>query len=566
MKSGVLWGAAYVSLFSTGVAFGQASPQVAASLSQSAHSPVGAWEGEVDTGKWPLFIALGIEPVTTGLGGKLEFLGQTAPLVPFSSDGSAFRIKAGKYIELVGRREGEVLVGHLIEGKDQLPFRLRAVPIYPKPRDRLEAWAQDLDALENRFLPADRSFSPGERALFQERLADIRAQLPQLTDAEVTMKMAAAIALAGNPHTRLYLLRNATELRRMPIRLWWFHDGLRVVRATDEHKKLVGCRVDSIGGRPARIARDMVAPAFAGTPSWVDYKSVYSLTSPEALKGTGVVENMESIDYGLSGCVLAGRVNLKPLPLVRSEDSVEAWWDLTPLHSSGGAGWVQALQSSRTKLPLYLQNPNKNYWFRYLPDSRTLYFQYNRSSDMKEENTEAFTNRLVAELQKQPMKSLVIDFRFNTGGNLHLGADLMKKLQAQTKGMDRWIITGRSTFSAGITHVASWREAGNVMIVGEPVGDGMEFWSEGGNIKLPNSGYDAHFANGRHSYSPAPCPAGIYCYDLSAASLDPEAPIFVTWAQYSSGRDPAMEFILSKATKRKSLSTRQALKRNYRRS
>jgi hypothetical protein len=297
----------------------------------------------------------------------------------------------------------------------------------------------------------------------------------------------------------------------------------------------------------------MVAPAFAGPPSWVDYKSVYSLTSPEALKGKGVVKEMESVAYGLSGCVAAGNVTLKPLPLVRSEDSVEAWWDLAPSHSSAAPGWVQALQPSRAKLPLYLRNPNSNYWFQYLPDSRSLYFQYNRSSDMKGETTEAFTKRLIDELQKQPVKALVIDFRFNTGGNLHLGADLMKKLQEQTSGIDRWIITGRSTFSAGITHVASWREAGNVTIIGEPVGDGMEFWSEGGNIKLPNSGYDAHFANGRHSYSPAPCPVGIYCYNLSAASLDPDVPISLTWSQYNSGRDAAMEFILSKGVnKRKS--------------
>jgi hypothetical protein len=550
MKTGVLCGAACAALFSSAAAFGQPSSQVPASAqSQSTNTPVGGWEGEVDTGKWPLFIALLIEPVTSGLGGKLEFLGQSVPLDPFTAEGSAFRIKVGKYIELVGRREGETLVGHLNEGKEKLPFRLRAIPTYSKPRDRVEAWSQDLDALEKRFLPADRSFSPGERILFQEHLADIRAQLPQLTDAEVTMKMAAAIALADNPHTRLYLLRNATELRRMPIRLWWFHDGLRVVRTTKEHQQLLGCRVDSIGGRPSRIARDMVAPAFAGPPSWVDYKSVYSLTSPEALKGTGVVRDMESVDYALSGCDAAGRVSLKPLPLVRSEDSVEAWWDLTPLHSSAGAGWVQALQSSRKKLPLYLRNPNSNYWFEYLPDGQTLYFQYNRSSDMKGENTEAFTKRLMTELQRRPVKAVVIDFRFNTGGNLHLGADLMKKLQEQTKGMDRWIITGRSTFSAGITHVASWREAGNVTIVGEPVGDDMEFWSEGGNIKLPNSGYDAHFANGRHSYSPAPCPAEIYCYNLSAASLDPDVPISLTWAQYSSGRDPAMDFVMTRRPK-----------------
>lgn len=358
------------------------------------------------------------------------------------------------------------------------------------------------------------------------------------------MKMASAIALANNPHTRLYLLRNATELRRMPIRLWWFRDGLYVVRAMKQHSNLLGCRVETIGGRPARIARDMVAPAFAGTPSWTDYKSVYSLTSPEALQGMGVTANLEQVEYGLSGCGSAGTVTIKPLPLQRSEDSVEAWWDLSPLHPGPGAGWVQALEPARDKLPLYLRNPTRNYWFEYLPKSGILYFQHNRSSDAADEKTSAFGERLLAELDRHPVKALVIDYRFNTGGDFTLSADLIKKLQQRTSGIKRWIITGAATFSAGITDVASWRQAGDVTIVGEPVGDTLEYWSEGGNIKLPNSGYDAHFANGLHSYSLGPCPAGLYCFDINSPSLDPDVPVSATWSDYQAGIDPAMAAIL----------------------
>jgi hypothetical protein len=547
MKKRQFLATALCALFASGAIPSDAPGQRVANLATS--SPmIGGWEGEADTGKWPLFLNIEIEGGGERLGGKLKVLGQTALLSAVAVQGEAFTIRVGTNLILEGRLEGDALVGRLEEnGKTNYPFSLRRVAAYPKPNNRVEAWAQDLDALEKRFLPADRSFSPGERALFLEALADLRADLPKLTDAQVTMRMASAIAIAKNPHTRLYLLRNRTELRRMPIRLWWFSDGLYVVRAREEHRKLLGCRVDLIGGKPTRLARDMVAPAFAGTPSWIDYKSVYSLTSPEALQGMGVTAAADSVEYGLSGCAAAGRVTLKPLPLVRSQDAVEAWWDLSPVHPSAGEGWVQALQSSKSKLPLYLRHPTLNYWFEYLPASGVVYFQYNRSSNAAEESTEAFGKRLLAALDQHPVKALVIDYRFNTGGNLNLGADLMKKLQERTKGMQRWIITGRSTFSAGITHVASWREAGDVTIVGEPVGDTMEFWSEGGNIKLPNSGYDAHFANGRHSYSPKPCPEGIYCYGLDATSIEPDIYVTSSWAEYRVGRDPAMSIILDRA-------------------
>lgn len=81
-------------------------------------------------------------------------------------------------------------------------------------------------------------------------------------------------------------------------------------------------------------------------------------------------------------------------------------------------------------------------------------------------------------------------------------------------------------------------------VIAEPVGDHLDYWSEGGNITLPNSGLDAHFANGFHSYSPAPCPADVPCVlDLSVASLAPAIHVQTTWADYATGIDPVMSAI-----------------------
>jgi hypothetical protein len=49
-----------------------------------------------------------------------------------------------------------------------------------------------------------------------------------------------------------------------------------------------------------------------------------------------------------------------------------------------------------------------------------------------------------------------MDVRFNTGGNLLLASDLMRTLQERTRGIERFVITGRAAFSAGITAAAAW--------------------------------------------------------------------------------------------------------------
>lgn len=506
----------------------------------------GSWEGEMTTPRWPQFMTLTLRPGSPEAS-TLQILGQTLKASEARVAGDSVAVKIGEgegAVFIDGALRERVLAGRLRQGKDTLAFTLRRVPDYPKPRDRVEAWQQDIDALTTRFLELDRTFHAAERTSFLARLADTRGRLAELNDDEVTVRLASAIALGNNAHTRLYLLRNATELRRLPVRLWWFSDGLYVVRTTPEHRALLGCRVDAVAGVGAREARERVAPLFAGNRSWGDYMSVYSLTSPEVLRGLGMISSTDSVALRVSRCGGRSRAAVRPLPLARRERATEAWWDLTPRHPGIDSTWVQALAGS--ELPLYLRDPTRNYWFEYLPESGVLYFQYNRSQDAPDESTARFGERLLAAIARNRPRAFVMDVRFNTGGNLTLAAELMKKLQEETRGIPRYIVTGRATFSAGISQVASWRQAGDVTIVGEPVGDELEMWAEGGNVRLPNSGFNAHFANGAHSYSPAPCPANTPCYDLSSPPVTPDIPAVASWADYRAGRDPAMNAILAR--------------------
>jgi hypothetical protein len=235
-----------------------------------------------------------------------------------------------------------------------------------------------------------------------------------------------------------------------------------------------------------RHARDRVAAAFAGNPSWTDYKSTYFLTSPEALYGFHVTPELEPVELQLSQC------RARP----------------------------------------------------FLPRDGILYFQYNRASAMSDDPMPEFAGRLLAALDSLRPRAFVLDLRFNTGGNLDLAEELIANLEERTRHIPRFAITGHATFSAGITAVAAWKAAGDLTIVGEPIGDELDTWSEGGNIILPNSGFAAHFANAFHSYSEAPCPADVPCFlDLSAPDLRPNIPIASLWADYAAGIDVAIEAI-----------------------
>jgi hypothetical protein len=518
-----------------------AAPQDTA-LTAAPERVAGTWEGEFETARAPVFLTMQLEHGPSGWNGNVSVLGRTMPAVAVvPNDSGMTMVLIPDRFAVEAWQRGDRLVGVLSEGAQRFPLELIRVPQYPKPTTRAEAWRQDLDALRSRFLRVDRSFSPAERAQFLEQITDLSASLERSTDPEIIMRMASAVALSGNAHTRLYLLRNRTELRRLPVRVWWFSDGLRVIRTTAAHRNLLGCRIDAIGGVDARRARERVAAAIAGNVSWTDYMSTYFLTSPEALFGFSITPALESVELQLSQCRgQPFRATIAPLPLVRRQTPVEAWWDISPAHRDDG--WTHALANDE-RVPLALRHPERHYWFTYLPDG-TLYFQYNRAMEMPDERMPAFSARLLAAIDSRPPRAFVMDVRFNTGGDLGLTRDLIAKLEARTRGMPRFAITGRATFSAGITAIAAWKTVGDLTIVGEPIGDALDVWSEGGNIILPNSGFAAHFANAYHSYSTAPCPADVPCYlDLSAPDLRPDIPAISRWADYAASIDVAMEAI-----------------------
>ena len=144
------------------------------------------------------------------------------------------------------------------------------------------------------------------------------------------------------------------------------------------------------------------------------------------------------------------------------------------------------------------------------------------------------------------MRRLIIDLRFNTGGDLGLGRAAMEALRtlAHAKGADVVVISGRATFSAGLFHLLEWKTWG-ARIVGEPPGDELDFWSEGGNIILPNSGLYVHYANGFHAYSTHDYPdLKPYFGDLNVDSAAPDVVAPMTWEAYRRGEDPALSVAL----------------------
>ena len=149
-----------------------------------------------------------------------------------------------------------------------------------------------------------------------------------------------------------------------------------------------------------------------------------------------------------------------------------------------------------------------------------------------------FVSQLADAVKRNPPKAFIVDLRFNTGGDLNLATPLVNTIAPLLRGIQVFVLTGRATFSAGITHAAQWKQRGAALI-GEPVGDGLDFWSEGGNLLLPHSQLAVHYTNGFHKCSQREYPSlKPYYFELQVGSLAPDAVVETTWDDYKAGRDP----------------------------
>jgi len=177
--------------------------------------------------------------------------------------------------------------------------------------------------------------------------------------------------------------------------------------------------------------------------------------------------------------------------------------------------------------------------------------QFNRAVDTPGgETIAAWSARLLAEIERQPPRRLLFDLRFNTGGDLTRARPLVDALAASALGGAPGrlaVLSGESTFSAGITPLAVLRGTGRAVVVGRPPGDGTDFWAEGGNVVLPRSRLVLHYADGLHSYSGRAREAGLDQHidlGLAVPDLAPDLPVRSTWRDYAAGRDADVEAVL----------------------
>ena len=353
---------------------------------------------------------------------------------------------------------------------------------------RDEGWRTDLRLLAREL--KRRAYAPFaliSEEDFDREVARLDGQIPGLTDTQIIVAMMRLTALLDDGHAGIRMPDGNPELSRLvQLEFFLFAEGLFVIAAGPGYSRLLGAEVETIGGRTVDEAVAALGPLIAR-----DNDQQVKFQVPAFLRRTAIL-------HGLGLTADLGRVTLA----VRFPDgsSGEATVDAVPGRfrwDRHPPGWTRLADTVTERLsevsgspPLYLRHRELPYWFEYLPAADLVYFQYNAVADHPAEPFAAFCDRLFAFIAARQPARLVIDLRWNGGGNTFLSQALLHHLIRHPEISRRgalFVIIGRLTFSAAQNTATAIGRETEPIFVGEPTGSRPNFTGETIPFELPYS-------------------------------------------------------------------------------
>lgn len=406
----------------------------------------------------------------------------------------------------------------------------------------------DLTQFRSAFMGFDRSFADSARKRAESQLRVLEGALDTIGAARFELELARIAALADNGHSGAIASVRARRYNRVPIRVLPFGDAFHVVRATRVNADLLGARLVAIDGRAITDARTVAHSLTGGTAKRRDLAAPFFFESPQQLHAFGLARATTGATYAFEmpgGQRVERRLDAMP---AGAGATVETGRLFYPQPVAGeDETWSTLL--SPTNAPWSLQDFDARFRLRRAPELDAVIVELRQNFSSRDTDIGTFLRGVEAELRRDQPKNLVLDMRMNGGGNLQLTRDFMRNLPSLIPGRI-FVLTSPWTFSAAISSVGYLEQAApdRVTIVGEIVGDRLDFWAEGGPVTLTNTGImfgrstERHdYANGCRAYSD--CHRPVVNYPIAVRTLAPDIVAPWTVDSYRTGRDPAMDAV-----------------------
>ena len=392
-----------------------------------------------------------------------------------------------------------------------------------------EQWQSDITYLINEMAKVHLNpYHKTTKENFEEISTVLKGKMSSMSDNEIITELARLTALIGDGHTALNIFgfhenssTSGVKFHIFPLRVYIFPEGLYVTGAAPQYNKVQGSRILKINGMDFNEVIEKVKPLVPCDNEYsAKFNIPYYLVIPEFLNGLGIIPDINSME-------------LTVMKADGKEESVKVnSIEMANMQHNSGA-------SDDNGLPLYMRNDEKNYWFEYLNDSKTLYINYKRVLIDPKDSLKYFCKRIEEFAKTNDIERTVIDIRNNGGGNNGTCQPFVNMISNNPKINVKgklFVITGRQTFSAASYLTTKLEFNTKAIFVGEPTCASQNHYGDNRPLILPNSKLEIRLSSLFWQNS--------FPFDKRTAT-EPELKIETTAKDYFEGKDPVMEAILN---------------------
>lgn len=373
------------------------------------------------------------------------------------------------------------------------------------------------------------------RDTFIDEINRLILSIPTRNDREIVISLQKIAALLHDAHTLVALLPDTfLGIFVGPLAS---ESGMEygILFARKEYESLLMSRLDGINGVPIEEIMERVRPLISYDCE-INYQyracSYSYLSNPDVLRYISVMGEEDAAVLSLTG------MDGKAYEYTIKASSTDTWdWNDYVEYVSGtgnDSGDMGIYACGATNFIIY---GTESYWFETVANGKTVFIRLN--SCPRDEKMAAFFETAFSSVDPADLEKIIIDFRFNSGGDASLGGGFGKLLSLiQATDADVYVLINGTSMSAG-TFVPALlkRYAPKITLVGSPTGQGVRCFTYRTSVYhylMPNSGIPFYCSNVFTDAWP----------DYDEPTLMPDVIVNQTFKDYINGIDSVLKYVL----------------------
>lgn len=385
----------------------------------------------------------------------------------------------------------------------------------------VQAWEEDINlVLEKLWQVYPDAEERLNKDVIQNAAGQLKEDLPNLSHEEAIIRLQALLALTGEGSNGIYPFQDALNYDMLPIKAYWFADGLFVCDAKSPYEHLIGEQIVAVND----VSLDVL---------WSKLRELLSGDNDQQKRGSATytwqiapwLAYLTETALGADATISLGNGQSETVAFQPNSSYLEL---------------VRKLPSYRSTPMSGQSHPNENYWMEYLPEQRTLFIQFLAIRDNADgPKFKAFVQQIADQLDQGNVDKVVIDNRYGGGGNgfkLKPLTDLLRDNENINQRGRLFVFTGRGTRGT-VQELTSILELNTKAIfIGEPTGEGPNGVGDIKAVTLPNSGVNVWLV---HTFWPTSWP------EDPRETIQPEIGIEYSWPAYEAQEDPWFNAVLN---------------------